>query len=352
MKILIVKLSAIGDLIHTLPALNALRARYPRATIHWLVEAAAAPLIQGHPALDRIWVCRRKQWIQAIRSGDPAARRQALAQFRDLVGALRGMRFDWVIDFQHLLKSGFWVALCRGREKIGFDRGLAHMEGSYLFLNRRIPPVSMEIHALKRNLLLLEALGVPCESIAYHIPLEPADKEAAEQLLGESGMDATAVRIGIHPITPWLTKQWQPEKFAGLADALIGQYRAGVVFTGGPADRGAIQAIQARMRHPSANLAGKTSLKSLAALYRRLQTVVTVDSGPMHLAVAMGRPVVALFGPTAPWRTGPYGPGHQIIRPDLSCAPCFKRHCHSRACMAAISVEAVLAGVRQVLNRA
>lgn len=352
MQILIVKLSAIGDVIHTLPALNALRACYPRAAIHWLVEAAAAPLIQGHPALDQVWVCRRKQWIQAIRSGDPADRQQALAEFRDLLTALRSIRFDWVIDFQHLLKSGFWVALCRGEEKIGFDRGLAHMEGSYLFLNRRIPPVSMEMHALKRNLLLVEALGVPCERISYQIPLNPGDRAAADRLLGESGMDAKAVCIGIHPITPWPTKQWRPEKFADLADRLVEGYGAGVVFTGAPADRGAIQAIQAGMGHPSANLAGKTSLKGLAALYRRLQTVVTVDSGPMHLAAAMGKPVVALFGPTAPWRTGPYGPGHQIIRANMACGPCFKRHCQSRACMAALSVETVLAGVRRVLKSA
>ena len=152
MKILIIKMSAIGDVIHTLPALNALRQHFPEANITWLVEEAAADLVVGHPALDRVIVSCRKRWAKALLAGP---RKEALKAAGAFLRALRDTRYDVILDFQALLKSGVMVALARGGRKIGFDRGMAHMEHSYLLLNERIPPVSMEIHALVRNLMML-----------------------------------------------------------------------------------------------------------------------------------------------------------------------------------------------------
>jgi lipopolysaccharide heptosyltransferase I len=343
-KILIVKLSAIGDVIHTLPALNALRAHYPRAHITWLVEEAAADLILGHRALDRVIVSGRKRWIRELKG---PRRRQALAEMRRFLHELRDTRYDMIIDFQGLLKSALLVWLARGDRKIGFDQGMQHQEHSYLFLNERIPPVDMEVHALTRGLMLIEALGVSAPRITYDVPVTGADHKRVRNLLERHGIDGGRPLVAINPVALWETKLWRNDRFATLAEHLIKAKGVNVVFTGGSADRAVNDAIGAMMTVPAVNLAGQTSLKMLAALYRRAAMLITTDTGPMHLAAAMGTPVVALFGPTAPWRTGPFGEGHRIVRTAAACSPCFKRRCDSRrcCCMHNISVEMVIEAV-------
>jgi len=173
------------------------------------------------------------------------------------IKVLRDTRYDLVIDFQQLLKSGILVALSGGQ--------------------------------------LTRVSGKPL--------------------------------VAVNPMAKWKTKLWSDMKFSRLADQLIEQYGASVVFTGGPEDREAVQGILSGMKRSAVNFAGKTSLKMLAALYEKTDFLVTTDTGPMHLAAAVGIPVVAIFGPTAPWRTGPFGSGHQVIRAGLKCSPCFKRQC-------------------------
>ena len=351
MKILIVKLSAIGDVIHTLPALNALRRHFPQAEITWLVERAAADLVVGHPALDRVIVSHRKQWIQALKH---APRRPTWRRIRRFVKDLRDTRYDLVLDFQALLKSGAMIALTRSGEKVGFGKGMAHMEHSYWFLNRRLPAVSMEHHALVRNLMMIEALGVDCRRIEYRLPIGQADLSAVEALLQHSpdGDGASRPLVAINPMAKWESKLWRADGFAAVADAVKARYGARVVFTGSAADRPAVADIMARMQRPALNLCGATTLKQLAALYGRCRLLVSTDTGPMHLAAAMNTPLVALFGPTAPWRTGPYGSGHQIVRAPGDCGPCFKRICPQGGCMTAITTERVLAGVDRIMHSA
>ncbi len=347
MNILIVKLSAIGDVIHTLPALNALRRHYPEARITWIVEEAASSLVIGHKALDRVLVSRRKQWISELSGpGRPAALREIRRFLRDL----RDTRYDMAIDFQALLKSGMLIALCRADRKIGFDKGMEHAEQSHLFLNERIPPLSMEIHALKRNLIMLESLGVFTDDVVYDVPVSAADRAFVYGLLEHGGATEARPLIAVNPVAKWETKLWRNDRFAALADRLIREHDARIVFTGGPEDRRVNEDIIAGMKETAANLAGKTTLRQLAALYDLADLVVSTDTGPMHLAAAMGTPTAAIFGPTAPWRTGPCGPGHQVIRAGLPCSPCFKRRCADRgvACMTQIRVEDVMAGIQKM----
>ncbi len=158
MNILIVKTSAIGDVIHTLPSLWSLRAHFPEAQITWLVEESAADLVIGHPAINRVLVARRKTWLKDLRSGRVS---RALFGFLGFVRELRDTRYDLVIDFQGLLKSAMWVVLARGVRKAGFGQGMEHAEYSYLALNERVPAVDMNQHAIDRSLLLLKGIGVP-----------------------------------------------------------------------------------------------------------------------------------------------------------------------------------------------
>jgi 3-deoxy-D-manno-octulosonic-acid transferase/heptosyltransferase-1 len=346
-NILIVKLSAIGDVIHTLPALNAVRNYYPNANITWLVEEDAAPLVQGHEALDRVIVSKRKRWLEALRSLSFLNTVQEVCGF---IKALRDTRYDMILDFQALLKSGILIALARGQRKIGFGKGLEHMEHSYIFLNERIPAVDMEIHALSRGMMLLNAVGIPTNEVEYKLPMSDHDRKKIDELMKQHGINDEKSLIAINPVAKWETKLWPKKQFAELADMLIGQYDMKIVFTGGIKDYSIIQAITSSMKGRAINFAGKTTLTELAALYEKAALVVSTDTGPMHLAAAVGTPVVALFGPTAPWRTGPYGTGHQLIKAELECSPCFKRRCETTDCMYQISVDQVLNGVQKVFG--
>jgi 3-deoxy-D-manno-octulosonic-acid transferase/heptosyltransferase-1 len=345
MNILIVKMSAVGDVIHTLPALNAIRKHYPDAHIAWLVEEASSDLVAGHEALDRVLISGRKRWIKGLLGSGNLGDLKEACQF---IGQLRDTGYDVILDFQGLLKSGVLIGLSKGKRKIGFGKGMEHMEHSYMFLNERVPAVSMEHHALLRGMMLLEALGIPSDEIVFDLPVQDQHRDDARGLLARHGVTKDKRLVAIHPIAKWDTKLWDNEKFSALADRLIAEFGANVVFTGSLTDHDAIEEIISAMKGKAVNLAGETTLLTLAALYEEADFVVSPDTGPMHLAAAVGTPVVALFGPTAPWRTGPFGSGHQIIRTELECSPCFKRKCETKECMERISVEDVLDGIQNL----
>jgi len=345
-NILIVKLSAIGDVIHTLPALNAVRKQYPDAHITWLVEEAAYGVIKGHKALDRIIVSKRKTWLKGL------AGHSYLDNIREafsFIKELRDTKYDLILDFQALLKSGVLIGLARGKRKIGFGKGMEHQDHRYIFLNERIKPVAMEVHALIRGMMLLEPLGIQSREVVFNLPVSDQDRNAANDLLMHCGIKTPELLVAINPMAKWETKLWDNLKFANLADRLIKQANADVIFTGGQEDSEAIENIISNMKAKAANLAGKTDLKTLAALYEKASIVVSTDTGPMHLAAAIGTSVVALFGPTAPWRTGPFGPGHKIIRANLECSPCFKRQCNTIDCMKQITVDQVFDAVMSAI---
>ena len=338
MKIMIVKTSAIGDVTHTLPALSAIRKRYPNACITWLVEEASAEILKGHIAIDRVLVCRRKKWIRDL--SNPLLFGNTFNDIRRFIQALRDTEYDLVIDFQGLLKSAVWVFLSKGKQKVGFGQGMAHAELSYLFYNRKVPAVSMDHHAVERELMLLKAIGVPCQQIDFGFPVEHLHRQKVKSLLHSYNIWDNDHFIAINPMARWDTKLWENRKFARVAD-LVREKGFKICFTGGHNDFDEIEKIRSMMAHDSVNLAGKTSLKTLAALYEIADLLLTTDTGPMHIAAAIGTPVVAIFGPTSPMRTGPFGDGHVIVQTNSECAPCFKRVCPTRACMEEISVETV-----------
>jgi 3-deoxy-D-manno-octulosonic-acid transferase/heptosyltransferase-1 len=333
--------------IHTLPALNAIRKHYPDAHIAWLVEEATSDLVEGHQALDRVLVSQRKRWVKGLLESSCLVN---IGQAFRFIKKLRDTSYDLIFDFQGLLKSGVLIGLARGKRKIGYDKGMEHMEQSYRFLNERVPPVSMDNHALLRSIMLLDALGIPTREIVFNLPVQDQHRDMVDELLMRYGVSERKPLVAIHPAAKWETKLWSNEKFSRLADKLIEQYGAKVVFTGSQQDRTTVQDIISKMKAKAANLAGETTLKTLAALYEKIDFLVSPDTGPMHVAAAVGTPVVALFGPTAPCRTGPFGNGHQIIRAGLECSPCFKRKCDSVACMRQISVGQVVDSAVTVLE--
>jgi len=344
MNILIVKLSAIGDVIHTLPSLASLRKLYPKAHITWVIEEAAADLIAGHPHLDRILVSRRRHWLRQLR--DPRKTGQALKEIREFLGSLRDRPYDLVIDFHGLFKSALIVLISGGRRKLGYD---SMQELSGLFLNEKIPE-DMDKHAVDRYLDFLRYLKAPETPPEFLIPISDENKKKVEELLEKSGLDRGERFVAVSPMALWETKLWEDGKFARLCDRITGELGVNVVLTG--SDEGGInRRIQSLMTNPSIHLGGKTSLRDLACIYRLSSLLITTDSGPMHIAAAMGTPVIALFGPTSPSRTGPYGEGHVVIRKEMACSPCFLKTCETCRCMKDISVEDVFEAAKEMLDK-
>ena len=341
MNILIVKLSAIGDVIHTLPSLAALRKLYPDANITWVIEEASSDLIMNHPHLDRVIVSRRKRWIEDFKHGRIV---KPFNEMKSFVKELKEQSYDLVIDFHGLLKSAVVVFLSSGKRKLGYD---SMQEMSGLFLNEKIPE-DLDKHAVDRYLDFLRYLGAEEREPEFLIPVHEENINRIEGFLQTNNIDKKDRFVAVSPIALWDTKLWEDEKFARLCDRIAEELKVRVVFTG--SDPRKLEKIQLRMKFPALNLGGRTTLRDLAYLYRLSSLVITTDSGPMHIAAAAGTPVVALFGPTDPSRTGPYGFGHTVIRKDLSCSPCFQKKCASMKCMLDITVEEVYYIVKEKLS--
>ena len=333
-RILIVKLSSIGDVLHALPTLEALRASFPTAYLTWLVEAAYAPLLQNHPAQVEVLPAPRLRPGSIIRGGNPG-------RLVRLVRHLRSSQFDLVIDLQGLLKSAVWVALARSRRKLGYDHT---REGSYRVLTERVAPYDREAHAVLRYLNLAHHLGAPVKPPRFRLGLG-AEVDVSHLLPNE-------VRGGLvvlHPGARWPSKLWPAAAWAQLGDWLSREHGLRVAITGSAADQRLAEGILAQMQAPALSLAGRTTLPELAAVLRRARFMVTTDTGAMHLAAALETPVAALFGPTAPWRTGPFGEGHEIVRQGLDCSPCFKRRCPEPRCLTDMTPELVQEACKKIL---
>lgn len=328
MKVLIVKLSALGDVVQSLPVAMAIREQVPQARLDWLVEAPSAGLLAGHPALDQVLVSPRRQ----PGAGSPG-------QLRKWLKGLRQLEYDAVLDLQGLMKSAIFVGLSRGRRKIGFAGGKEPLAA--WALSERLPAFDPQRHALERYLDLLGPLGLRRPEVAsFGLEPQPSALEAAKALL--AGRRAGRPLVVLHPVAKWESKLWPVAHWARLA-VLLHEAGLDLALSGSAADRTVTQAItlEAGLGEGLWDLAGVAGLKELAAVLDLADLVVATDTGVMHLAAALGRPVVALFGPTSPGRTGPYGAGHMVLRLGLECSPCFRRQCPEPRCLSELAPEQV-----------
>ncbi|RPH49802.1 MAG: glycosyltransferase family 9 protein [Desulfobacteraceae bacterium] len=342
-NILIIKLSSIGDVVHTLPFLEVLKKNNPDSNIDWLIEEEASHVITGHSSINHIIISKRKAWEKEILN--PFNFIKVSAEVAAFYKELKKTSYDIVIDLQGLFRSGFLTALSRGKRKIGMSGG---REGASFFLKELPVPVDYEQHAVDRYLKVAAYLGCNNNEFKGEIPVFEQDKKLTNGLLGSDTKKNNI--IAVNPIAKWKTKLWEAGKFSELALRLQKELNCLVIFTGSSRDRPVIDEMIKQMgNNGPLNLAGRTSLKELAYLYSRCSLLVCTDTGPMHIAAAMGCRVVALFGPTAPLRTGPYGTGHRVIRSGIDCSPCFKKECKDPKCMKVITVNAVIDAVRSII---
>jgi len=335
-KILIIKPSSLGDIVHSLPFLDVIKKRFSTSEIHWIVFKGFEGLLEGHPMIDRLWVVNKDSWKKTDRA------RNTLGEISTFVKGLKKERFDLVIDLQGLLRSGLITAATRAPVRIGFKEA---REGSGLFYTERVAGGS-GIHAVDRYLKIAEFLG--CDISRVGFPLPPLKKASSfETVVSDSILNPSSP--GLHkgyivlvPGARWKTKKWSPARFGELASMLP----FNSVIVGGKSDAPAADEIVALSHGKAYSLAGKTDLMELMAIVKGSEFLVTNDSGPMHIAAALEVPVIAVFGPTDPARTGPYGKGHTVIRADIACAPCFKKSCNDLKCMDSISAEKVFETIR------
>ncbi|OGC01766.1 MAG: hypothetical protein A3G35_13550 [candidate division NC10 bacterium RIFCSPLOWO2_12_FULL_66_18] len=345
-RILLVKPSALGDVIHTLPVAATLRRRYPNIRLDWLVEEEAADLVRGHPALSGVVVSGRRRWLRQFRN--PVQIPRTLGEVGRFAVDLRRRRYDAVLDLQGLFKSALYVLATGASIRVGFAEG---REGAPRVLTHRVVAPPQPVHAVDRYLALAAAVDATEPVREFHIALGPEDLAAARSHLAASRVPPGCPRVVLHPAARWRTKLWEVERWRELAASLLAE-GMGVILTGSRQDEALAARIVNGLGPPPQSLVGRLTLKELVAVLRDVDLMITVDSGPMHIAAAVGTPVVALFGPTDPLRTGPLGPG-TVLRRELPCSPCLRRRCRiadTYRCMRDLGVAEVLQASRELLR--
>jgi heptosyltransferase-1 len=340
-RILIIKPSSLGDVVHALPVLAALRGAYPQAHIAWLVSKSFAPLLEGHPLLDEVIRFDRARFGRMWRSP------RIFCDFWRFVAAVRRRRFDLVIDLQGLLRSGLLSFFSGARERAGFADA---REGAWLFYSRRVRCPASAQHAVDKNLAVARALGLCIDRPEFPLGLRPEEYAHARCLLSEAAGETLPSFTAIMPGARWETKRWPPERIAALIDRIHADGLPRCVLLGASADRPSADEVTAACGSDVVDLVGRTTLRQLAALIGVADRVVCHDSGPLHLAAALGKPTVAVFGPTDPARTGPYSPAARVVALPLPCVPCHRRVCpeEHHNCMRQLDVETVFAQVLEV----
>jgi len=340
MKILIVRLSAIGDVVMASPLIRALRDRYPEAHIAWLVQPEAVPLLAANPRLDEVIVWPRGEWQRLWGEKRYWQLLQTVRRFRR---ELRARGFDLVLDIQGLLKSGLLAHMTGAPERVG----LGSREGSARLMTRVVEPPEGDRRIGSEYRCMAEALGLNSEPFTMDVALSAEDERFAAGLIAERGLQG-----GYAVICPFTTrpqKHWVEARWPTLAARLREEQGLPVVMLGGPGDRQAAARISAAAPE-IIDLTGRTSLAAAAAVISRARLLVGVDTGLMHMGIAFAVPTIALFGSTCPYLdTG--RDNTLILYKALNCSPCRRRPTCDGAftCMSDIAVDEVLAGARGLL---
>lgn len=343
-KILIVKLSSLGDVVHALPVLSALRDRFPEAHIAWAVEETFHEVLQHHPALNEVIAVQTRQWRRRWNL-------RSLGQILALIRRLRRGRFDLVLDLQGLIKSGLLTGLSGAPRRAGFHPLDCRERPSSWFTNLR-PDRTHDIpHVVDKNLALLSVLGIDAGPPRFSLTVNAdADAYISDWLSGQGALQSRPL-AAIHAGVGYPTKAWPTERFAALGDRLHREMGVHVLLTWGPTDRDRAASIAAQMREPHRLGPETASLLQAMALYRRLRLFISGDTGPLHLCAALTVPTVSIFGPTDPARNGPYGQNHEVVCQPQPCSFCFKRSCFmNHECMDHITVDQVVAAARKQMQ--
>ncbi len=346
-KILIVRLSAVGDVIRTLPAVKAIKSYYPSASLTWMVEEPSRAFLESQPEIDEVILFPRQKWSAGMKS--PKGWYKTIRDVQTFIQTLRQKKFDLVLDFHGILKSGLLSFLSGAPGRIGFER-TSSKEGNFLFSNIKVKLPERRVSRFVRNFSLLNGLGLEVPPQNYPLFIPEKDKEYVKYFFDQLG-PLPFPTIAIHPGTSPKThyKRWFPERYAQLADRLVRELKASILFTWGPGELDWVKQIQMRMQEPSFIGLQTHSLTQLGEIYRNCDLFIGGDTGPMHIASLMGIPVVVIYGPTDPVLNEPFGVHQKVIK-NVGCNPCRNRSCQRLKCLETISVDDVFKATREVLR--
>lgn len=340
-SILVVRLSSMGDLVHTLPTVAALRRRFPDARIDWLVETRHRDILLDNPDVSGLIEVDTLGWRRRLFSP------RTWREIRRSIGAIRERRYDFVLDLQGTLKSAVSAFFARSDRRIGF--GASHLKErvAALLYTECVPANGARPHVIDRHLGLLCALDIETEERRFPISVSPAAEAAVK---GELARMNLREYVLLNPGGSWATKRWSPERFGRLAAAIEREWRLESLVLWGPGEEGMAREVVTASQG-AARLAPRTSLHELVSYIRMARLFVSGDSGPLHLASACGVPAVGIFGPTDPARNGPFGDRDEVVWKHVACSPCYKQRCpgYGNVCLTAIEVHDVLGAVRKRL---
>jgi heptosyltransferase III len=342
-RVLVVKIKYIGDVLLCTPVFRGLREAFPEATLTALVASGTEDVLLHHRDVDEVLTVDRV----GARSGRQS--RWRTEDFR-LVRLLRERGFDLAIDLTDGDRAAFLTWASGARLRVGFNRERRFRGWAY---HRVVPIWSGLRHRVEADLEALRTLGLAVRPVAPTLDVPPEAEAAAEQLLARKRVVRNRDLVLIHPGARWRFKSWPTERFAALAGGIGEELGAQVIIAGGPGDVATAEGIREQMRYPAILVAGETSILELAAVSRHCRLFVGNDNGPMHIAAAVGTPVVALFGPTNPAEWGPWGDGHITLYRGVDCRQCWWSSACVRGegnCLGQITVDEVMVAVRQAWN--
>jgi len=322
-RLLIVLPGAIGDVVRALPLLGRIRRGMPDAHIAWVVEPPSAPVLQGHPWLDEVRVLRRRDGAGAIAA---------------FIGSLRGERWDMALDLGRGIKSALLARASGAPDRLGFAR-VDSREGAWLFATRHLPPQGVERPKLEQFLAFGDLLGCPPEPVEFGLVPTAQEEEQGEALL--AGLRRPVIAVCVGSSCP--SRRWFPDRTAAVVNRLGERTGGGAVLLGTAADAAFGAAVARSCTVPVRDLIGRTSLRQLIAVLARSSLAFGPDSGALHLAAAVGAPVVSLWGATSAQRSTPFAWERLVVEGSAPCAPCFLRDCPiGRICMQSIDAERVI----------
>jgi len=347
-KILILRLSAVGDVIRTLPAVKALKEQYPSSFITWIVEEPSQALLESQPEVDEVILFPRKRWASGMKSFRKMSK--TIGEMWKFIIVLRKRKFDVALDFHGILKSGVLSFLSGSHKRIGYDRR-STKEGNFLFSNVKVKLQEERISRFQRNLSLLRGMGLEMRELQYSLHILPEDREYVDLFFNASSGSLKRPLIAIHPGSSpkALFKRWMPDQYAQLADRLARELSATVVFTWGDGEFEWVEGIRKEMREPSLLGPRTESLTQLGEVYRRCDLYIGGDTGPMHIASLVGIPAVVIYGPTDPIENEPFGK-HMKVRKEVGCNPCRRYSCKELVCIKAISADDVFKATKEILG--
>ena len=342
MEILVIRTAYIGDVIMTLPILKPLKALYPDAKITFLTSSSARDVLLNNPYIDAI-LTYDAFWFY------PGNFRAAVKDYFKFLKILRSKTYDLVIEARADIRDILLLAyVSKSRYRVSYRAG----GGGYLLTH--VVPYEKIKHRIDYHLDIIRHLGGKNDTIEWGMYLDAEEKKAVDSFLTQEGIHRKDLLVGIHPGSRKKLKAWFPDRFAALADSIIKEYGAQVIFTGSPEEKEFIVGIIMKMDHAAVNLAGKTNLRQLSGIIGKLDLFICNDSAPLHIASAMKTPTVAIFGPSKSKETGPYGNTHRVVEKDFPCRfGCDEDVCnHSvyKECMEKIEINDVLEAVRSIVK--